>query len=169
MKQLLNFFVGLFSSIVVAIVSLFLMITLPSPLAFIQWHFLFLIVYLLIKHSKYTVWIAFAVFFVSDIFSVLSFGIYLSAGTFSFLIMYWLYEDLFTNQSLWTVAALCSVGFVLFKTGILAGMLITREFIGLNLLRIYIIELISTTVAALFIFLFLITIFKKLNTQFAQT
>lgn len=138
--------------LVVGIVSLQvgLLFLLPYPYNKVNILFAFLSIMILLKDSGNIVWLAFFVHFLIELYTVTPFGVVLSAGTITFLVMYWLYRSLFTNQTIGTALAITLIGLIFYRAFYSLWFVVTARFnpaFAINwqpLFLIYIWELVFT-------------------------
>lgn len=89
--------------------------TLPYPLNHVNAIIGLVILSILWFDSGVVVWLSFVVFFFLEQFQSGPFGILIASGTFSTLILFWLYKELFTNRSLWSVLAMSGIGVLVYR------------------------------------------------------
>ncbi|MBI2436134.1 MAG: hypothetical protein HYV41_00080 [Candidatus Magasanikbacteria bacterium] len=134
---------GIFTS------NIFLKNILSFPFNTLNISFVFLILLLISTHSGKVVWLSFITHLLFDIYSASTFGIFLCAGTMTMLIEYWLYQDLFTNKSVWTLIAMTASGLVIFRILYTLGILFTEEILWADVLIFYLWEMIFSLILAI--------------------
>jgi hypothetical protein len=110
------------------IVSLFLSYVLPWPFSHIHGLTLSLLLYLLYTESGRVVWLAFFSNFILEFFSATPFGILITAGTVSTLIVYWMYLHFFTNHSWYTAMAVTTIALLLYRILFLIMIIVSQLF-----------------------------------------
>ncbi len=86
-----------------------------------------LVLMLMATNSGKVVWIAAALYWCLELYTVTPFGVVLIAGTMGMLITYWLYQSLITNRTLPAVGALVATGLVSYRTGYTIGILLVGQ------------------------------------------
>lgn len=84
-----------------------------------------LVLMLMATNSGKVVWIAAALYWCLELYSVTSFGVVLVSGTMSMLATYWLYQSLITNRTLPAVATLAGTSLVGYRICYTLGLLLT--------------------------------------------
>lgn len=111
-------FLALFYSVGVGglfFLKLFLINLLPVVFTYIDIFMLFFVIAIMRGAHGKIIWFAFSIYFILDILSSQIFGIELFAGVFSVLGVYWFFEEVFTNLSIWTAGILTTFGMMVFK------------------------------------------------------
>ncbi len=135
---------AVFFTISILILHMGFTILAPYPLNTLQVALLLLAYIIIIKRAGTTVWMAFVIGFVFDIFSAIPFGIFILSYTLTTLLLYWLFRDILTQQSFWAVAALTAAGLVVFRLIFTIALAMTQHIILKDLLVWYGWELLFT-------------------------
>lgn len=115
--------------ILLVLIKLFLMNLLPSIFVYIDIVMLFFVLCIMRGVGGGIVWFAFFTYMILDILTAHAFGIELVAGVMSILGIYWFFEDVFTNLSIWTAGILTLFGMMVFRLlYILFGFLFSLVF-----------------------------------------
>lgn len=96
-------------------VKLLLINILPIPFMFIDVCMLFFVISIMRGAKGGIVWFAFAVYMIIDMLATSAFGTELIAGVFSVLGVFWFFEEVFTNLSIWTAGILTIFGMTVFR------------------------------------------------------
>ncbi|GEM_PF-1964165 len=111
------------------ITKLFLMNLFPSIFTHIDIIMLFFVLCIMRGARGGIVWFAFFTYMILDMLTAHAFGIELIAGVLSVLGVYWFFEDVFTNLSIWTAGILTVFGMVVFRVlYMVLGVLFARIF-----------------------------------------
>lgn len=86
-----------------------------------------LVLMLMATNSGKTVWIAAALYWCLELYTVTTFGVVLVAGTGSLLATYWLYRSLITNRTLPAVATLAGTCVTSYRFFYTIGLLIVDQ------------------------------------------
>lgn len=141
-----------------------LLFFLPEPFNKINVIMIALVVMLLTTDSGSVIWFAAFLYFCLELYTVTPFGVVLTAGTISLLLLVWLYRAFFTNRSVVSVAALTGVGLILYRILYSLGLLVVgRSWQWPSLFAVYGLELIVTVPAAVIIYFLFSQIRKRLN------
>lgn len=89
---------------------------LPRPISNLNIFVLALIIWLFIFETGYSVWISFFMHFILELYVTSTpFGVVLTAGTASMLIVYWLYHQIIVNRTWYGCAVLTFFFIILFR------------------------------------------------------
>lgn len=84
-----------------------------------------LVLMLMATNSGKVVWIAAALYWCLELYTVTSFGVVFVSCTMSMLVTYWLYQSLITNRTLPAVAALAGTSLIGYRVCYTVGLLLT--------------------------------------------
>ncbi len=110
---------------------------------------LFLSFLIVLKKTGTVVWISFSIGFVFDLMSASTFGIFLISYTLTILLLYWLFRDVLTHHSIWSITALVALGNILFRILYTLGLSMTQDIIFSDVFIYYLWEIIMTTVVSI--------------------
>ncbi len=126
----------------------------PKISTYIDILMLFFVIMIMRGRSGKIVWFAFCIYFIIDILDSQTFGIELSVGVFSVLGVFWFFEEIFTNLSIWTAGILTLFGMSVFKllycivSIATTFMTHTGSIISVGLIRQFAIEIIVTSIVS---------------------
>ncbi len=101
--------------------KLFLTNLLPGVFTYIDILMLFFVIVIMRGARGKIVWFAFSIYMILDILASQPFGIQLCAGVFSVLGVFWFFEEIFTNLSIWTAGILTVFGMTVYKLLYISG------------------------------------------------
>jgi len=107
------------------------------------------------------VWGAFLFGILMDLYSESYFGIFTFSLTISFLLVYWLYYEFFTNKSIWALTTLVVLEVVFFRIFYTFFIIFNNSKIKLTLFIYYGWELLFTTVLTFILYFLLEKFFTK--------
>ncbi len=87
----------------------------PAVFTYIDIVMLFFVIAIMRGAGGGVVWFAFAVYSIQDMLTSQQFGIELYAGVFTVLGIFWFFEEVFTNLSIWIAGILSLFGMVVFR------------------------------------------------------
>ena len=100
---------------------------LPHPYQFANVLLAGLVLMLMATNSGKIVWIAAALYWCLELYTVTEFGVVFMSGTLSMLATYWLYRSLITNRTLPAVAALAATSLIGYRVSYTIGLLIVDQ------------------------------------------
>lgn len=128
---------------------------LPTVFTYIDIIMLFFVIAIMRGAGGGIVWFAFGVYIIEDILTSQQFGIELFAGVFTILGIFWFFESVFTNLSIWIAGILTLFGMFVFRIlyciGILlSGMILENGFIlSSGLMKQFGMEMLCTAILAI--------------------
>lgn len=126
-----------------------IIVFLPYPFSEINILAAAIVTRLLITESGEVVWWAFGLFYLLDWYTVGPFGVVLSAGVLTTLLLVWLYRGILTNRGVWSAAILSSVFVALFRLLYTIGLFLSHRTAQLYnwplLARSALLEMLTTT------------------------
>ncbi len=131
--------------------KLIVMNFLPGIFRYLDIIMLFFVMAIMRGAGGGVVWFAFSIYTVLDILNSHIFGIELFAGVFSVLGIFWFFEEVFTNLSIWTAGILSMFGMTVFKTlfcllSVILGIIYNQEtIVSLGLIKQFGIEIVTTS------------------------
>lgn len=104
---------------------------LPPPWSHVNVIFVFLIIILVVRHTRSVVWIAFGSFLIMERYATTPFGIVFVSAAISILCTVWLYQDIFTNRS-WYAAVILSLINVSINRFLYTALIFSFRIIGIR-------------------------------------
>ncbi|OIO19548.1 MAG: hypothetical protein COY69_02945 [Candidatus Magasanikbacteria bacterium CG_4_10_14_0_8_um_filter_32_14] len=161
LKSILRIIFYFFLIIFIFILSLYSSFLLPYPFENINLVIIFLIILLGLYGSGNIVWGAFLFGVLMDLYSELYFGIFIFSLTISFLLVYWLYYEFFTNKSVWALATMVALEVIFFRIFYIFFIVFNGTKIKLTFLFYFGWELLFTTITAFLLYFLLNKFFTK--------
>lgn len=96
---------------------------LPTVFVYIDILMLFFVITIMRGAGGGVVWFAFGVYLIEDILTSQQFGVELFAGVFTILGIFWFFESVFTNLSIWIAGILTLFGMLVFRILYVVGVL----------------------------------------------
>ena len=153
-----------------AYIKLMLNNLLPAVFTYIDILMLFFVIAIMRGAGGGVVWFAFGVYLIEDILTSQHFGIELFAGVFTILGIFWFFEEVFTNLSIWIAGILTLFGMFVFRSlyciGILfSGLLLENGFIfSMGLMKQFGMEMLCTAILAIPLY----AVFIKIGNMFTR-
>ncbi len=88
---------------------------LPYPFSKMNILFVLLLLFLFWRESGKVVWLSFFTHIIIEFYALTPFGIILFSGTISMLFTYWIYQNIFTNKSIYSVLALSIFAVIIYR------------------------------------------------------
>jgi hypothetical protein len=167
-KKIFTFCIYAFGSVALVLTKLMLVNVFPELFGRIDVLMIFFVISIMRGASGWIVWFAFITYALLDMLTAHAFGVEMVAGMMSVLGVYWFFEDVFTNLSIWTAGILVLFGMTIFRIGyIVLGALFSylpgapAFSFSWNLLQGAGIEIVSTALVAVPVYAIVI---KLINT-----
>jgi len=150
-------------TLLIFVLNLYFSYLLPYPWKTINLVILFLLLILGLRGSGNVVWLAFFSGVLMDLYSELYFGVFSISLTFSTLIIYWLYYDIFTNKSIWSIAIMTLLEIIIFRIFYTILIVFNGSKVKLTLFSYYGWEILFTTILTFILYFLLEKILFKLK------
>lgn len=143
---------------------------LPNVFLYVDILMLFFVIVIMRGVGGGIVWFAFGVYLIEDILTSQQFGIELFAGVFTILGIYWFFESVFTNLSIWIAGILTLFGMfvfrVLYGAGVLfSGVILENGFIfSPGLIKQFGMEMLCTAIISIPLY----AVFIKIGNMFTR-
>ncbi|MFA5210906.1 MAG: hypothetical protein WC414_00190 [Patescibacteria group bacterium] len=118
------------------------------------------------------VWFSFCLFFMLDLFSANNFGFYFFSGTVSTLLIYWFFKELFSKQTIWSLILMITLFVLSIDTIYLFLIYLLNNFSLVESVNYFdffvkmLIEIFSSVILGLLIYLSTDLILKKINKKY---
>lgn len=162
-KIIISIFYTVLTAVLIFL-KLFLNNLLPHVFAYIDILMLFFVATIMRGVNGKIVWFAFTIYLILDILASQTFGTQLYAGVFSVLGVFWFFEEVFTNLSIWTAGILTLFGMTVYKVlyilgNWLAGVLTHHNFVmSISLIKQFGIEILCTALLSIPLYAILLKI-----------
>lgn len=150
-------------TLLIFVLNLYFSYLLPYPWKTINLVILFLLLILGLRGSGNVVWLAFFSGILMDLYSDLYFGVFSVSLTLSTLIIYWLYYDIFTNKSIWSIAIMTLLEIIIFRIFYTILIVFNGSKVKLTLFSYYGWEILFTTILTFILYFLLEKILFKLK------
>lgn len=143
---------------------------LPNVFLYIDILMLFFVIAIMRGARGGIVWFACGVYLIEDILSSQQFGIEIFAGVFTILGIYWFFESVFTNLSIWIAGILTLFGMLVFKVlyivgVVFSGTVLENGFVfSVGIMQQFSIEMLCTAILAIPLY----AAFIKLGNMFTR-
>lgn len=115
MKLLFNVSIWSLVGVILTMLHVGVLYVFPFPFNKINIVLAATVILIIRLQSPYILFLSFLTFFLLNLYSVQPFGIFITAGVFSTLFIFWIYRDIFTNQSVWVSLSLSILGVVSYR------------------------------------------------------
>ncbi len=150
--------------------SLVLSFFVSFPFSMVNLIFASIILILLWSNSGGVVWLTCALHFCLELFSVFPFGVILISSTMSILITYWLYQNFFTNRSIYSTIFLTIISLSLYRIFSFAivsfSSLVDDTFsfvLSTTLVRMIMWEIVLTTILSVILYTVVTFFSRRMN------
>ena len=160
-------------SIIAVLLHFFAVSLFPYPLNLVNISLSIIIINLIISNRPQILWLAFMIGFLTEFFITVGFGVNLSALIITTFLIYWLYNYIFTNRSIYMTVVLTTISITVYHFLFLLGSLVLSVFQNINLpfFNFEIIinlgwEIIITNILTIILYLIFVGILKYLRPEY---
>jgi len=125
---------------------------LPYPFYALNVALALIMLYIIRTERGGVVWMSFLVGILFDLYATTPFGLYSFCFTFASLLIYWLYTEIFTAQSLWAILLLAFVGATIFRILYLSTDWIFRDILWSDVLVYSATDIVQTSIFTIMLY-----------------